>query len=72
MFNPTQAEVRRFFCSTHAKQQAGQPMEAIEQIAAQCGFQEYSSFYRSFLENIGTSPAGYRKLGSSRKSPIQE
>ncbi len=44
----------------------------IEQIAAQCGFQEYSSFYRSFLENIGTSPAGYRKLGSSRKSPIQE
>ena len=33
MFNPTQAEVRRFFCSTHAKQQAGQPMEAIETLA---------------------------------------
>jgi hypothetical protein len=30
MFKPTQADVRRFFCAAHAKQQAGQPMEAIE------------------------------------------
>ena len=35
MFAPTQAEVRRFFCSVYAKSQAGLPMEAIEQIAAQ-------------------------------------
>ena len=34
MFNPSQADVRRFFCATHAKQQAGQPMEAIETLAA--------------------------------------
>ncbi|MBS0507434.1 MAG: DUF1841 family protein [Proteobacteria bacterium] len=34
MFNPTQAEVRRFFCAAHAKQQAGQPMQAIETLAA--------------------------------------
>jgi len=34
MFNPTQADVRRFFCAAHAKQQAGQPMEAIETLAA--------------------------------------
>ena len=33
MFNPTQADVRRFFCATHAKQQARQPMEAIETLA---------------------------------------
>lgn len=33
MLNPTQADVRRFFCATHAKQQAGQPMEAIETLA---------------------------------------
>lgn len=33
MFNPTQADVRRFFCVAHAKQQAGQPMEAIETLA---------------------------------------
>ncbi len=33
MFNPTQADVRRFFCAAHAKQQAGQPMEAMETLA---------------------------------------
>ncbi|MHA7598736.1 DUF1841 family protein [Alicycliphilus sp. T452] len=33
MFHPTQADVRRFFCAAHAKQQAGQPMEAIETLA---------------------------------------
>ena len=33
MFNPTQADVRRFFCAAHAKQQASQPMEAIETLA---------------------------------------
>ncbi|GAA3988522.1 DUF1841 family protein [Comamonas faecalis] len=34
MFQPTHADVRRFFCAAHAKQQAGQPMEAIETLAA--------------------------------------
>ena len=34
MFAPSQEQVRRFFCSAWAKQQAGQPMEAIEQLAA--------------------------------------
>jgi len=34
MFTPSQADVRRFFCSAYAKAQANQPMEAIEQIAA--------------------------------------
>ena len=35
MFTPSQADVRRFFCSVHAKTKAGQPMEAIETIASQ-------------------------------------
>ncbi|WP_353234545.1 DUF1841 family protein [Diaphorobacter ruginosibacter] len=34
MFNPSQADVRRFFCGAFAKQQANQPMEAIETLAA--------------------------------------
>lgn len=45
---------------------------SIEQIAASCGFLEYSSFYRSFVDAIGISPARYRLLGSRRKSPVQE
>ncbi|MDF1484845.1 DUF1841 family protein [Ramlibacter sp. H39-3-26] len=35
MFQPSQADVRRFFCSVHAKSSAGQPMEAIETLAMQ-------------------------------------
>ena len=34
MFNPSQADVRRFFCGALSKQQANQPMEAIETLAA--------------------------------------
>jgi hypothetical protein len=35
MFNPTQADVRRFFCAVHEKSKQAQPMEAIETLAAQ-------------------------------------
>ena len=35
MFNPSQADVRRFFCAAYAKSRANEPMEAIETIAAQ-------------------------------------
>lgn len=32
---PSQADVRRFFCEVYAKARAGQPMEAIETLASQ-------------------------------------
>ena len=35
MFTPSQADVRRFFCSVYAKALAGQPLEAIGTIASQ-------------------------------------
>ncbi len=35
MFQPSQADVRRFFCSVHGKARAGQPLEALEIIASQ-------------------------------------
>ena len=34
MFQPSQADVRRFFCGVYAKSQANQPLEAIETIAS--------------------------------------
>lgn len=34
MFNPTQDEVRRFFCGVYDKNRRGVPMEALETIAA--------------------------------------
>jgi len=35
MFNPSQADVRRYFCAVHAKARSKQPLEALETIAAQ-------------------------------------
>jgi hypothetical protein len=34
VFQPSQADVRRFFCRTHAKQQRGAPLDRMELIAA--------------------------------------
>jgi len=35
MFQPSQADVRRFFCGVYAKTRAGQPMQPIELLASQ-------------------------------------
>lgn len=35
MFNPSQEDVRRFFCAVHAKSGAGQPLDALETLASQ-------------------------------------
>ena len=34
MFQPSQNDVRRFFCSTHARQQSGLPLEPMQALAA--------------------------------------
>ncbi|MDO9073787.1 MAG: DUF1841 family protein [Rubrivivax sp.] len=33
MFQPSQSDVRRFFCAAHAKQRDGRPLDAMEAIA---------------------------------------
>ena len=35
MFEPSQADVRRFFCSVYAKWRDGSPMDALETLASQ-------------------------------------
>src|SRR4051794_14339435 len=35
MFNPSQQDVRRFFCAVAAKTRAGQPLDALETLAGQ-------------------------------------
>ncbi|MCB2003030.1 MAG: DUF1841 family protein, partial [Rhodoferax sp.] len=34
MMQPSQADVRRFFCGVYAKARAGQPLDAIETLAS--------------------------------------
>ncbi|MEY4257722.1 MAG: hypothetical protein RJA56_623, partial [Pseudomonadota bacterium] len=49
MFNPSQADVRRFFCSVYAKSQSGQAMEALEQLAAQW-MAEHTEYHATFAD----------------------
>ena len=50
MFNPSQADVRRFFCSVHAKDAAGQPMDALETLAGQW-LQEHPEYHADVADS---------------------
>lgn len=52
MFQPSQADVRRFFCGVHAKARAGQPMEAIELLASQW-INEHPEFHAELADLEG-------------------
>lgn len=49
MFTPSQADVRRFFCSVYAKAQSNRPLEAIETIASQW-IEEHPEYHAEFLD----------------------
>ena len=49
MFTPSQADVRRFFCSVYAKTQSGQPLEALETIASQW-LAEHPEYHSDFVD----------------------
>ena len=49
MFNPSQADVRRFFCSVYEKSKSGQALEAIETIASQW-LDEHPEYHLDMLD----------------------
>ena len=49
MFTPSQADVRRFFCSVYSKTRSGQPLEAIETIASQW-IEEHPEYHADFAD----------------------
>ncbi len=49
MFTPSQADVRRFFCSVYAKALSGQALEAIEIIANQW-LEEHPEYHADFAD----------------------
>ena len=49
MFTPSQADVRRFFCSVYAKTRSGKPLEAIETIASQW-LEEHPEYHADFAD----------------------
>lgn len=49
MFQPSQADVRRFFCSVYAKWQQGQPLDALETLASQW-VSEHPEYHADFAD----------------------
>ena len=68
MFNPSQEEVRRFFCDVFAKQRDGRPMEAIELIAG--GWIEAHPEYHPDLADAGAAVARVYDGKDGRENPF--
>lgn len=68
MFSPSQADVRRFFCSVYAKAQAGQPLEAIETIAS-LWIDEHSE-YHADLADVDAALLAMQHADDSKGNPF--
>jgi hypothetical protein len=68
MFNPSQADVRRYFCAVYAKARAGQALEALETIAAQW-IDEHPE-YHGDLQDAETAVATVYDESTGRSNPF--
>lgn len=68
MFQPSQADVRRFFCSVYAKACSGQPLEAIEVIASQW-IDEHPE-YHDELADLDQALASMTAVDASKENPF--
>jgi hypothetical protein len=68
MFNPSQADVRRFFCGAFTKQRDGQPLDALEALAAQW-IAEHPE-YHSELADAEAAVARLSQADAARENPF--
>ena len=68
MFSPSQADVRRFFCSVYTKARAGQPLEALETIASHW-MDEHPEYALDFAD-LDTALATLGNVQEGRTNPI--
>ena len=68
MFNPSQEEVRRFFCNVYAKSASGQPLEALETIAA--GWSEAHPEYHADLADADAAVTRVYDGKDGRENPF--
>ena len=68
MFNPSQADVRRFFCGAYAKAVSGQAMEAIETLAA--GWIEQHPEYHGELADIESALGRMTEVREAQENPF--
>ncbi len=68
MFSPSQADVRRFFCSIYAKALAGSALEAIETIASQW-MDEHPEYAQDFAD-VDAALASMGEVQEGRTNPF--
>ena len=68
MFSPSQADVRRFFCSVYAKALAGKALEAIETIASQW-MNEHPEYAQDFAD-VDAALASMGEVQEGRTNPF--
>jgi hypothetical protein len=68
MFSPSQADVRRFFCSVYAKALARQPLEAIETIASHW-MDEHPEYAQDFAD-VDAALATMGNVQEGRTNPF--
>ena len=68
MFSPSQADVRRYFCSVYAKTQAGQALEALETIAS-LWINEHPE-YHADLADVDLALAAMQQADDGRINPF--
>ncbi|RMX04989.1 DUF1841 family protein [Corticibacter populi] len=69
MFAPSQEDVRRFFCSVHAKAQAGAPMEAIETLAS-LWIAEHPEYHADLADVEAAVARNYDASRDGRSNPF--
>ncbi len=65
---PSQADVRRFFCGVYAKARASQSLEAIETIAS--GWMDEHPQYHAELADVDTAMASMGEAQEGRTNPF--
>ena len=68
LMQPSQADVRRFFCAVHAKSLTNQPLEAIEAIAA--GWIAQHPEYHAELADVESALVRMAEAGEAKSNPF--
>jgi len=68
LMQPSQADVRRFFCGVHTKARAGQPLDAIETLAS--GWIAEHLEYHAELADLDTALRSMQEVSDSRTNPF--
>jgi hypothetical protein len=68
MFQPSQNDVRRFFCDTHAKQRAGLPLTPMEALAGRWVAEHPE--YHAELADVDAALAAVYEVEGGRSNPF--